>query len=500
MLLAGIAILVVSGWVGDAAVDPADEGRLVAVGSALLGLVGAVAVLVGLRSGSRGGPLALERPEIHHVLLAPIDRRVSLRRPAVRQVRFLGFAAAAVGVVVGQLAARRLPGNSLGWVVAVTAWAVLVVVLALAAAWVAGGIPLPSTVATSIGLVLAAWSAANVGEIGPPSPTTLLGGVALWPLRFHVASLIGVLLVAAVVVLGFARFGTVSVERLSRRSRLVGQLRFAATMRDVRTVMLLRRQLTQELTRQRPWLRTRRRGGHTIVVRRGWRSLVRTPAVRWVRMAALGGVCVAAAMGAWAGTTPLLVVAGIAAYLVGLEALEPMAQEVDHPTMLQLLPVPTGSLLARHLIVPAATMVVLGVVGAAAVALATRNPDAAAIAALTVVPAALAGTVGAAISIVKGVPDGPESSYEGLAPPELTGMRLVYQTAIPPAVATAGFLPVVSARAAASQGLDPVGAAASTVVPVLLLVAVVVGWVRYREDVKAWIHSATEGQGAGSGW
>ena len=54
-------------------------------------------IALGLRSGSRGGPLALERAEVRHVLLAPVDRTTALRAPAIRQLRFLAF----VGMVAG---------------------------------------------------------------------------------------------------------------------------------------------------------------------------------------------------------------------------------------------------------------------------------------------------------------------------------------------------------------------------------------------------------------
>ena len=39
---------------------------------------------VGLRAGSRGGPLALEKAEVAHVLLAPVDRRRALLVPALK--------------------------------------------------------------------------------------------------------------------------------------------------------------------------------------------------------------------------------------------------------------------------------------------------------------------------------------------------------------------------------------------------------------------------------
>ena len=46
-----------------------------------------------------------------------------------------------------------------------------------------------------------------------------------------------------------------SLDALARRSSLVAQLRFAVTMQDLRTVILLRRQLNQEQTRGSPWVK-----------------------------------------------------------------------------------------------------------------------------------------------------------------------------------------------------------------------------------------------------
>ena len=96
----------------------------------MVGVVVAIALFVGLRSGSRGGPLALEAADVRHVLLAPIDRGVALRGPALRQLRFLVFVAAIVGATAGQLAARRLPHGTVAWAASGAAIAALVVALA----------------------------------------------------------------------------------------------------------------------------------------------------------------------------------------------------------------------------------------------------------------------------------------------------------------------------------------------------------------------------------
>jgi hypothetical protein len=116
-------------------VGPTGVEELMQDGPAALGLVTALVLAVGLRSGSRGGPVALEAADVQHVLLAPVPRRTALWNPMLHQLRFLVFVAAAAGLVGGQLAARRLPGNPVAWVAVTVAWAVLVVGGGVGAAW-----------------------------------------------------------------------------------------------------------------------------------------------------------------------------------------------------------------------------------------------------------------------------------------------------------------------------------------------------------------------------
>ena len=72
------------------------------------GLVLAVLVLVGVRSGVRSGPLALEAADVHHLLLAPLDRNKVLRTPAVSMIAYGAAGAAAVGGLAGELMSQRL--------------------------------------------------------------------------------------------------------------------------------------------------------------------------------------------------------------------------------------------------------------------------------------------------------------------------------------------------------------------------------------------------------
>jgi hypothetical protein len=254
--------------------------------------------------------------------------------------------------------------------------------------------------------------------------------------------------------------------------------------------MVLQRQLAQEHPRRRPWLPSRRRGGRTIVALRGWRSLLRTPTARLLRLGALGVAATLAARGAWSGTTPLVVVAGLASYVAGLDAMEALAQEIDHPTVTELAAVDRGKVLVRHLPVPALTMVAVGLLGVLALALSGLDRAGWQVTAIALVPAALAGAAGAAISTVKGAPD-PFSTTTAMLPPEAAGMRMLTQATWPPAVATIGFLPVVLAADASRRGLDPVGTAAAATVPVVVLLVLVAGWVRVRDDIGQWWRHST---------
>ncbi|HUS60564.1 MAG TPA: hypothetical protein VMY34_00100, partial [Acidimicrobiales bacterium] len=155
-ILSLVAIAVASSAVGDTLATRAEVGRVLDVGPGWLGGVAAFALALGLRSGSRGGPLALERAEVRHVLLAPVDRTSALRTPAIRQLRFLVFVGMLVGGVAGNLASNRLPGNSLSWIATGVLAGVTTVGLSVGAALVAAGLRIPRWAASLLGFALIA--------------------------------------------------------------------------------------------------------------------------------------------------------------------------------------------------------------------------------------------------------------------------------------------------------------------------------------------------------
>src|SRR4029077_10404699 len=114
-------------------------------------------------------PLALEPPDVNHLLLAPIPRATVLRRAAFTQLRGVVFIGAVFGAIAGNLAAFRLPGERIEWVLSGTAFGALTVLAAWAAALLMSGNRVGTRLATWIGLLLIAWSAADLATHGHTS-------------------------------------------------------------------------------------------------------------------------------------------------------------------------------------------------------------------------------------------------------------------------------------------------------------------------------------------
>lgn len=463
-IAAGAATVLLSGALGDSRAGAATVHDIAARGPALLGLGVALLVAAGLRSGARGGPLALQPPDVHQILLAPIDRGLALRGPALAQLRSRVFVGVVAGAVVGNLAFRRLPGRPAAWVACGVLFGVLAAGAGMGAALVASGRRIGPLLAGLIGLLVVGWSAADWLLKLTSSPLTLLGRLAVAPLEHSAAvlSAVGAAVAIALVVAGLVAVGGTSLEASLRRAGLVAQLRFAVTVQDLRTVILLRRQLAAELPRSRPWLALRasgRRGGVLgSTWLRGWRSFLRWPAARVVRVGALGLVAGFALLGAWRGTTPLVIVAGFALLLAALDAIEPLAQEIDHPTRRSLLPLRSRDLLRPHLIAPAALMLLVAVIGVLGVLLVSGDGLALSVGLVLVVPAALGALAGAAASVIT-------DPFAWVLNPVLQNVRAV----APFVLAIAGVLPSLFAREASRLGRSPTGAATGTGLVIVLV-------------------------------
>jgi hypothetical protein len=489
-LFGGGTVLWLSSLVGDEPLSPADAAEALRHGPAVLGLVAVLATVMGLRSGSQGGPLALEGADVVHVMLAPLDRAAALRRPAVQRIRGAVFLGAAVGAILGQLAGRRLPGTELAWFGSGMLFGGTVALLWAGGAFVAHALRLPRAATTVIGAALLGWQVAAIAY-HVPGPATLVGSLAFWGERQRPEDALAMLAAAGLVAAGFALLGRTSLDALSRRSTLVAQLRFAVTMQDLRTVILLRRQLTHEHTRPHPWFRLPRGGTSHPVWRRGWHSLLRLPVSRLVRMLALAagiGACQAAA---FRGTTPAILGSTALLFVLGLEVLEPLSQEIDQPDRHESFPVDRGWLLLHHLAAPAVALLPFAVVGGIVAVLFDDVRGGIATVAILSYPVVLTGLASGAVSIVRDAPDPmTDTNQQVFMPPEMAGLSQAVRTILPLLVSAAGAASVLFLRDAAQNDPSTVlSTAVRVAIGLLLLVAFVAAWVRFRDRAHRWWRS-----------
>jgi hypothetical protein len=203
---------------------------------------------------------------------------------------------------------------------------------------------------------------------------------------------------------------------------------------------------------------------------------------RSVVLAIIAGLALAAM---WQGTTALVAAVGVTFYIAAIEAIEPLSQELDHPGMLELVPIDPGEVLLTHTISAVVAMTAIYTVAGIMATLVTLDWDLAVAVAIAAVPGAAAAVAGAALSIKRF--DSPM-----LVPsPEVEGPRLLIRLLWPPALATAGAATVLVARSAAESN----GALAPTVntaagVSFVAILALV--WIRFRDG---FMETVAESQG-----
>ena len=480
----GGSALWASSFIKDSKVSPATVADIYRHGPAVLGMLAVAAVAAGVRSGARGGPLAIEDADVRHVLLSPVDRRKALLRPAFQRARSSASLGTVVGALAGQLAGHRLPGSDASWVFSGAAFGLSLALLFVGSALLAHALHPSRWIASGLGAALIAWQVLAIVE-HVPGPGNSHGSLALWGMRQRFIDLGAPVVSVSLVVAGLAMLRRTSLDALARRSGLVAQLRFAVTMQDLRTVVLLRRQLSQENTRSRPWLRLRRNGGSAVIWRRGWHSLLRFPVSRLLRMTLLAVGAAACQVAAYRGTTAMFLLSGALLFLLGMEALEPLSQEIDQPDRMSSLPHKRGDLLVRHLIVPAVALIPFAAIGVATIALIDGSSGAVAVAAVLAVPTVWMGAAGAAVSIVKDAPDlGSVTAEQTMLPPEMSGLTTILRTLLPLIVSVIGSVGVLLVRGAHTLGQPEVPAAIRAGIGELLLVALTAQWVRKRDDWK----------------
>jgi hypothetical protein len=214
----------------------------------------------------------------------------------------------------------------------------------------------------------------------------------------------------------------------------------------------------------------------TYIWRRGVAAIRRLPLSRLVRMAALAATAgVTASLTVTSSWLFLIVFVG-ACFLLGLESLEPLAQEVDRPDLTDGFPEPRGWLYAHHLVAPAGLLVATSMIGATAATLV--EPDHAVAAFALAIPIAWAGAIGAVVTTVRDAPDPPALANTTLtgadrdvenpfSMPEFAGFSNIGTGALPVVLSAIAAGPVAAMRIqpdAATVGRSIVGVALCLVV------------------------------------
>jgi hypothetical protein len=233
-----------------------------------------------------------------------------------------------------------------------------------------------------------------------------------------------------------------------------------------------------------------------MIWRRGFRSLRRLPASRLARIASLalvGGVCASLA----ANSSLLFVLGTLAAiFLLGMEVIEPLSQEIDRPDITDGLPIERGQLFAHHLVAPAALLAIAALLGAAAASIVEPSHAAAAFA--IALPVTLAGAIGPVVGAVLDAPTPiaaadtnimgtPRDTDQSFVPPEFAGFSNAFSTFLPIILSSLGLVPIVAMR------FDPsAGTAVRAVIGVALVLGVLVRWVQRRDHWGTAIRSFFE--------
>ena len=173
-------------------------------------------------------------------------------------------------------------------------------------------------------------------------------------------------------------------------------------------------------------------------------------------------------------------------FVLGLEVMEPLSQEVDQADRADAIPLDRGELLARHLFAPTVALVPFGLLaGVAAWLTLGARSDALVPIAVLCVPTVLGAATGAVISIVRDAPD-PFSSVkqDAFVPPEMAGFTTTIRLVWPIVVSSLTTCTVLLVRSAWQHGDSLTGAAVRGAIGTVLVVLLVGYWVRVRDRVR----------------
>jgi glucan phosphoethanolaminetransferase (alkaline phosphatase superfamily) len=169
-------------------------------------------------------------------------------------------------------------------------------------------------------------------------------------------------------------------------------------------------------------------------------------------------------------------------FMVALEALEPLAQEIDQADRTASYPHPRG-LIHLRLSSPviALTPVLASIICATSLVV---ERDMWLVAIVGSISAVMAAFAGAAINIVSGAPDPTATTVsQNTMPPEVAGTVSIVKSLWPVALSIAGGLPFVFASLERTTGGAEAAALRATIA-VFLCTALVAFWIFKRDDIR----------------
>ncbi len=438
-LLIGGSLLV--GLVQAAPLGSAVQMEVVKFGPSYVGLAFGAFLFAGIRSGSRGGPLALQGADVRMILLSGVPRSRLLRSRAISQIRSAAAPALLIGGLAGGIAHRALGAGTLRVVVEGAVIGLAAVMAFFGSGYIAAGKGVGKWPATGAGVLLLFWPAWDVYAGRAFFPGSWLGK-ALFDQDYLLNAGITVLILLAVLAAGIYFLPGISLEKVENRARLVGTLRFAATMRDIRTVILLRRQLSEERPRSgRSWVSAVSFGrSHTAVVsKRSIESMLRWPLERIIRFVILALLAGISARLMWSGSLFPLAVAVLALYVGATDLLEPLSQLADHPDAVTGIGIPVARVESRLLLIPFVGMILFVLIGTAATAAFSGFGIALHVGLISAIPLAASATAGAAVGILRNR----KSSNLPALMPEVVAMASLIVEILPFIIIMSGFVAMV---------------------------------------------------------
>lgn len=213
------------------------------------------------------------------------------------------------------------------------------------------------------------------------------------------------------------------------------------------------------------------------VVIRSVRGLARIPAARLGRMLLVAAGAGVAAGVTVRGSTAAVIACGILVFVLGLDLIEPLSQEIDHPERTFALPITVGWLHERLLIGPLVLAAPIALVGAAACT--AVAPDAGPAAFILAVPVMWAGMTGAVVNTVRDDHDPGSGGDSLLVPPEMAGFRDLIRTLVPVVASTLGTLTILAMRAQPEAGM-----VLRCLFGLALYIAAVRWWIVRRVDLR----------------